>query len=104
MTTGAERRRAQRYLTSLPVRTPNKGVGKVFGVTRDVSSGGLFFYTEMEKWEAGNSIEFVFEFPPPIGAHAESALCRGTVVRAETEENVRGIAVRIDRISFLDSN
>jgi PilZ domain len=103
MTTGVERRRAQRYSASLPIRTPNAGRGKVFGVTRDVSSGGLFFYTEMEKWQTGSSIEFVFQFPAQIALHGESALCRGTVVRAETAESVLGIAVRIDRISFLDS-
>jgi len=103
MTTGVERRRAQRYPVFLPIRTPNTGAGKVFGVTRDVSSGGLFFYTELEKWEAGSSIEFVIQFPPQIAVQPESTLCRGTVVRAETSESVRGIAVRIDRISFVDS-
>jgi hypothetical protein len=104
MTTGVERRRAQRYPAFLPVRTPNTGAGKVFGVTRDVSSGGLFFYTELEKWEAGSSIEFVIQFPPQIAVQPETTLCRGTVVRAETAESVRGIAVRIDRISFVDSH
>lgn len=103
MTTGVERRRAPRYSVFLPVRTPATGRGEVFGVTRDVSSGGLFFYTELEDWQAGSRIEFVFQFPPEVGGHAATTRCRGTVVRAEAAESVRGIAVRIDRISFVDS-
>jgi hypothetical protein len=103
MTTGVERRRAARYSAFLPVRMPTSGTGEMFGVTRDVSSGGLFFYTELEYLEAGNRIEFVFQFPPQVSSHAATTRCRGTVVRAEAAENARGIAVRIDRISFVDS-
>jgi len=103
MTTGVERRRAPRYSVFLPVRMPTTGTGEMFGVTRDVSSGGLFFSTELEDWEAGSRIDFVFQFPPQVSGHAAITRCRGTVVRAEAAENARGIAVRIDRISFLDS-
>ena len=102
MTTGVERRRAPRYSVFLPVCTPT-GTGEVFGVTRDVSSGGLFFYTELEYLEAGNRIDFVLQFPPQVSGHAATTRCRGTVVRTEAAKNARGIAVRIDRISFLDS-
>ncbi|HEX9119119.1 MAG TPA: PilZ domain-containing protein [Terriglobales bacterium] len=103
MTTGVERRRAPRYPVYLPVRAPTTGTGELLGVTRDVSSGGLFFYTELEDWEAGSRIDFVFQFPPQVSGHAATTRCRGTVVRAEGPENARGIAVRIDRISFVDS-
>ena len=102
MTTGMERRRAPRYSAFLPLRAPTTGAGELLGVTRDVSSGGLYFYTELEDWEAGSRIDFVFEFPPQIGGYATITRCRGTVVRAEGPENARGIALRIDRISFLD--
>lgn len=103
MTTGVERRRAQRHTVILPLRMPNGGSGRVFGITRDVSSGGLFFYTEMEKWKAGNPIEFVFQFPPEVVGKSDVTVCRGTVVRTETAESVRGLAVRIERISFVNS-
>ena len=103
MTTGVERRRALRHSVFLPVRMPTSGTGELFGVTRDVSSGGLFFYTELEYLEAGNRIEFIFQFPTQVGGHSAATRCRGTVVRAEAAENARGIAVRIDRISFVDS-
>ena len=103
MSTGDERRKAPRYAVVLPVRMPDSGVGTVFGVTRDVSSGGLYFYTEMPQWQTGARIEFVFQFPAQITRELTTALCNGTVVRAETAESVRGIAVRIERISFLDT-
>jgi PilZ domain-containing protein len=102
MTTGVERRRAPRYQAFLPVRAPTAESGELLGVTRDVSSGGLFLYTEMECWQAGSRIEFVLQFPQEISDHAATTRCRGTVVRAEGPERARGIAVRIDRISFLD--
>jgi hypothetical protein len=104
MTTGVERRRAPRYSVFLPVRMPTGGTEDIFGVTRDVSSGGLFFYTELEYLEAGNRIDFVIQFPTQVSNQAVAPTrCRGTVVRAEAGENARGIAVRIERISFLDS-
>ena len=103
MSTAGERRRAPRYSVVLPVRTPDSGVGRVFGVTRDVSSGGLYFYTEMPEWKSGARIEFVFQFPAEITGETATVLCRGTVVRAETAESVRGLAVRIERISLLDT-
>jgi hypothetical protein len=103
MTTGVERRRAPRHSVFLPVHMPTSGTEEMFGVTRDVSSGGLFFYTELEYLEAGSRIEFVFQFPPQVSSDEGAARCRGTVVRTEAAENARGIAVRIDRISFLDS-
>ena len=102
MTTGVERRRAPRYAVYLPVRAPTAGTGEMLGVTRDVSSGGLYFYTELEGWQTGSRIDFVLQFPQQISGHAATTRCRGTVVRAEGPENARGIAVRIDRISFLD--
>jgi hypothetical protein len=103
MTTGVERRRAPRHSVFLPVHMPTSGTGEMFGVTRDVSSGGLFFYTELEYLEAGSRIDFVFQFPTQVSGHSATTRCRGTVVRTEAAKNARGIAVRIDRISFVDS-
>lgn len=103
MTTGIDRRRAPRYSVFLPVRAPTTGTEEMLGVTRDVSSGGLYFYTELEDWEAGSRIDFVFQFPPQVSGRAATTRCRATVVRTEGPENARGIAVRIDRISFPDS-
>jgi hypothetical protein len=102
MTAELERRRARRFALSLPVRIPNPAPGPVFGVTKDVSSAGLYIYTESPEWQEGGRIQFVFDFPVEVTGHAATTLCGGTVVRAEHVESLRGIAVRIDRISFLD--
>jgi hypothetical protein len=102
MTTGVERRRAPRLSVSVPVRTPDHAPGRVFGVTRDVSSGGLYIYTESEDWKEGSRIQFMFEFPAEVTGHATTTVCGGTVMRTERVESVFGIAVRIDRISFLN--
>jgi hypothetical protein len=102
MTTGVERRRAPRLSLSVPVRTPNRAPRKVFGVTRDVSAGGLYIYTESEEWREGSRIRFVFQFPVAVTGHSATTECGATVVRAERVEGGFGIAVRIDRISFVD--
>lgn len=103
MNTGVERRRAPRLSVSVPVRTPNHDPGRVFGVTRDISSGGLYIYTESEDWKEGSRIRFVFEFPAEVTGHAATTVCGGTVMRTERVESLCGIAVRIDRISFLEA-
>lgn len=102
MNTGVERRRAPRLSVSVPVRTPNHDPGRVFGVTRDVSPGGLYIYTESERWKQGSRIQFVFEFPKEVTGHSATTVCSGTVLRTERVESLLGIAVRIDRISFRD--
>ena len=103
MSTGVERRRAPRLSISVPVRTPDHEPGRVFGVTRDVSSGGLYIYTESEDWKEGSRIQFVFEFPAQVTGHAATTVCGGTVLRTERVESLFGIAVRIDRISFPEA-
>jgi hypothetical protein len=104
MTTGVERRRAPRLTLTVPVRTPNRAPGKVFGLTRDVSAGGLYIYTESEDWQEGSRVQFVFEFPPEVTGQPATTVCGGTVVRAERVESRFGIAVRIDRISFVEDH
>ena len=103
MVTGFDRRKAPRFALSLPVRTPGPGPGSVLGVTKDIGSGGLYFHTELEQWNAGDRIDFTFDFPAPISDPPVKTLCRGTVMRSERAESLHGIAVRIDRFSILDA-
>ena len=103
MTTGTERRRAPRFPIPLPLRIPGSGAGRVFGVTRDVSSAGVYFYTESDEWQEGSRIEFIVNFPPQVSGETATTLCGGTVVRTENVETVLGVAVQIQRISFVDN-
>lgn len=101
MTSGVERRRARRFVVSLPVRNPHAPSETVFGVTRDISSAGVYFYTEGDDWQQGKRIEFTMELPTEVTlAEPARSLCSGTIVRAEKVESVVGIAVRIDRFTF----
>jgi PilZ domain len=101
MTSGVERRRARRFIVSLPVRKPDINAETAFGVTRDISSAGVYFYTEANDWREGKRIEFAMELPPELTlADPAKSVCSGTIVRAERVEKVIGIAVRIDRFTF----
>ena len=101
MTSGVERRRARRFVVSLPVRRPELSQEPVFGVTRDISSAGVYFYTEGDDWIEGKRIDFAMELPSELTqAEPAKSVCSGTIVRAERVESVIGIAVRIDRFTF----
>lgn len=82
-----EKRRAERIVTSLPVR-----IGDCIGVTRDVSASGVFFETGTD-FSIGNSISFEVEFATPSGGLV--LRCVGHVVRVETRQQGAGVAVRI---------
>ncbi len=103
MSPDIERRRARRVATHIPVRRANDPARAVFAVTKDVSPSGVFFYTETDDWKQGKQIEFVIDLPAEVtAAGPATGLCRGTIVRTEKIESVVGVAVRIDRFSFLN--
>jgi PilZ domain len=103
MSPDVERRRARRVAAHIPVRRANDPGRTVFAVTKDVSPAGLYFYTETDDWKEGKQIEFVIDLPAEVtAAGPATGICRGTIVRSETIESVVGVAVRIDRFSFLN--
>jgi hypothetical protein len=79
---GIERRRAERFVVSLPVRLPH---GR--GTTRDASAAGLYVITD-EMLSVGEHLEFTVTVPDPD--HPEASPLRldlkGRVVRLETHE------------------
>jgi len=98
-----ERRAKRRFPTHLPIfttRTPPPG--EIQGVTRDVSSGGVFFY--VSDWPLKEtSIEFKIGLPlGTIPAKNVSAICKGRVVRVEMKGRRTGIAATIDDTTFLN--
>jgi PilZ domain-containing protein len=82
-----EKRRAERIITSLPVR-----IGGSVGITRDVSASGVFFEADTD-YSIGNPIRFEVEFATPSGSLV--LRCAGHVVRVEMRERRVGVAVRI---------
>ena len=80
-----EGRRAKRYKVALPLQLKNGT-----GITRDMSTAGVFFETEKAQ-AVGDMVELSVEFP-------EVAIeCTGRVVRVESVNNKFGVAVELTR-------
>ena len=104
MADGAERREAQRFTMSLPMRVlPREEKGhEVDANTRDVSYRGLYFLTDAD-FKVGNEFEFVITLPQQVTQSSDVNIrCLGQVVRIEPTDNGRvGIAAKIARYEFM---
>ena len=71
-------------------------------MTRDLSSSGIFLYSDSEM-KAGSKLELVIMLPPGLGLGPGGwTLCEASVVRSEDSGDKRlGIAATIDRIALL---
>jgi len=96
-----ERRRSKRFPleSSVTVRTQDDGRHK--GTTRDISTGGVFFYCDAQIAQ-DSPIQVVMILPPEVtGGEAQWACCHGRVVRVEEPTGGRrGVAVKIERVSL----
>ena len=81
--------RASRISKQLPIQC-----GNAKGVTRDVSTTGIFFETDMD-CAAGSAISFSIELN---GLANKKMLmqCQGTIVRVERSGGKMGVAVQIN--------
>jgi hypothetical protein len=72
------------------------------GLTRDLSSNGIFLYSE-SGMEAGSKLELVVMLPADLGVGPGGwALCQASVVRVEQGDGKGvGIAATLDRIELL---
>jgi hypothetical protein len=72
------------------------------GLTRDLSSNGIFLYSE-SGLEAGSKLELVVMLPAGLGLGPGGwTLCEASVVRVEhTEGKGVGVAATLDRIELL---
>jgi hypothetical protein len=84
-----ERRRAQRYRLAAPVALQNGSTG----ITRDISTEGIYFETER-----GHSIGDMVNLSVHLGE--ASIRCEGRVVRLEQVEDKFGIAVDLTSYRF----
>ena len=100
-TTNIERRSPQRVPVRVPVKVRHEG-GEHAGLTRDLSSSGIFLYSE-SKVKAGSKLELVIMLPPGLGLGPGGwTLCEASVVRVqESEGKGMGIAATLDRIELL---
>ena len=103
-----DRRRQNRTPVRVPVKIrPRKDDGggpEQTGLTRDLSSSGIFLYSE-SALQAGAKLELVIMLPPGMGLGPGGwTLCQASVVRVEeTESDGKrvGVAATLDRIELL---
>jgi len=102
--TTPERRRQERTPVRVPVkvRSRNSDAPDVSGQTRDLSSSGVFLYSE-SALEAGAKLELVIMLPGGLGFGPGGwTLCQASVVRVEESDGKRvGVAATLDRIELL---
>jgi len=96
-----ERRSRQRVPLSVPVKMRQQGV-ETPGLTRDLSSSGIFLYTE-SGIKAGGKLDLVVMLPPGLGLGPGGwTLCEASVVRVEESGSKgMGVAATLDRIALL---
>jgi c-di-GMP-binding flagellar brake protein YcgR len=99
--THRERRSGPRLPLKVPVsvKAPQAGTG----MTRDLSTGGMFLYTDSRIAE-GSELEMVLILPPEITkSEAQWVCCRASVVRVEDSESSGkfGVAASIHSMEVL---
>lgn len=96
-----ERRSRQRVPVRVPVKVRHDG-HEHEGLTRDLSSSGIFLYSE-SALKPGSKLELVIMLPPDLGlGPAGWTLCEASVVRVEKSGGTGvGIAATLDRIAQL---
>ena len=98
-----DRRSRQRVATQLPVRvrsTPGKP--ELSGQTRDVSTNGVFLYTESRIAE-GSNVELILILPPELTSGEKCwVCCHAQVLRVEEGPGRNfGVAAEIRRMDIL---
>ena len=101
-TQGSERRSDRRVPVQTPVKVRKPDGTETSGVTRDLSSNGIFLYSETGMAE-GSKLELVVMLPPDLGLGPGGwTLCEASVVRVERGDGKGvGIAATLDRIELL---
>jgi hypothetical protein len=96
-----ERRSRQRMPVRVPVKVRHDGAEHQ-GLTRDLSSSGIFLYTE-SGMRMGSKLELVIMLPPGLGLGPGGwTLCQASVVRVEESKGKGvGIGATLDRIELL---
>lgn len=98
-----DKRSRSRIPVSVPATVRTKdAAGELSAITRDLSTGGIFLYTE-GRITAGSKLEIVLILPAELGlGEKQWACCEASVVRVEDGGGQRlGVAATIDRLDML---
>ncbi len=101
-TPSSERRSRDRMPVRVPVKLRRTDGSEQNGMTRDLSSGGIFLYAN-SNLEAGSKLELVITMPASLGiGRGGWALCQASVVRVEADSGKGvGVAAVLDRIELM---
>jgi hypothetical protein len=99
--TPSDRRSGERLPVRVPVKVRHDG-SEHEGTTRDLSSSGIFLYSE-SGMKPGSKLELVVMLPPGLGLGPGGwTLCQASVVRVEQSDGKgMGIAATLDRVEFV---
>jgi PilZ domain len=103
MNSKIDRRSRQRVVASLPVRVRATAAdAELSGQTRDVSTNGVFLYTESRMTE-GSDVELVLILPPELTSGEKCwVCCHARVLRVEQGPGKNfGVAAEIRRMDIL---
>jgi hypothetical protein len=97
----SDKRTRSRIAVNVPATVRSKDTNaEVTAVTRDLSMGGVFLYTDRRITE-GSKLEIVLILPPELGlGEKQWACCQARVVRVEDGDRF-GVAATIDRLDML---
>src|SRR6266436_8131161 len=98
-----DKRARARLAVAVPATVKNGETAQEHAaVTRDLSTGGIFLYTE-QHIAAGSKLEIVLILPAGLGfGEKQWACCQASVVRVEDNGGTKfGVAARIDRLDML---
>jgi len=98
----SERRSKERKRVAVPVKVRKPDGTETSGLSRDLSSSGIFLYSDTGL-EAGSKLELVVMLPPELAVGGGGwTLCEASVVRVEQKDGKRlGVAATLDRIELL---
>jgi len=102
MNSKIDRRSSQRVIATLPVRVRGSAAAEVRAQTRDVSTNGVFLYSESRLAE-GADVELVLILPPELTSGEKCwVCCHARVLRVEQGPGKEfGVAAEIRRVDIL---
>ena len=103
MTSKTDRRTGQRVVARVPVRVRRAaGMPESAAQTRDVSTNGVFLYTQ-SRMQEGSDVELVLILPPELTSGEKCwVCCHARVLRVEQGPGKEfGVAAAIRRIDIL---
>jgi hypothetical protein len=103
MTSNSDRRSRERVVATLPVRVRNSAANaELSAQTRDVSTNGVFLYTNSRMAE-GSDVELVLILPPELTSGEKCwVCCHARILRVEQGPGKDfGVAAEIRRMDIL---